>query len=70
MTDTLQSRLRSGAATHVDLDAVADRIDALEARITAAIAVATSLVGKGAADDLESVHWKEVAALRDFLIED
>ena len=31
MTDTLQSRLRSGAVTPADLDAAADRIDALEA---------------------------------------
>ena len=33
MTDTLQSRLRSGAVTPDDLDAAADRIDALEGRL-------------------------------------
>ena len=33
MTDTLQSRLRSGVVTPADLDAAADRIDALEGRL-------------------------------------
>jgi hypothetical protein len=33
MTDTLQSRLRSGAVTTADLEVAADRIDALEADV-------------------------------------
>jgi len=33
MTDALQARLRSGAVTPADLDAAADRIDALEAKL-------------------------------------